>query len=96
MHLREGGRRRVVVEHAGLGLRDLCQRPEGDAVAGGETAAAHHAGLRGGGEFRHEPALADARIPVDRDQVRAPLARDAAQQAGKELELGVAADDRRA
>ena len=57
-------------------LQHLGERPVADAVAVGETAAADDAGLRRRGlearqQLADQPALADARLAVERDEVRA-------------------------
>ena len=95
-HLGQRRRRVVGVQHAELALGDLGQRPEGDAVAVRQTATADDARLGGRRELGDQPALADARLAVDRHQVGAPLVGDAAEQAAQQLELGVASDQRRA
>ena len=100
-HARPRVLRGVGVEHLRVRLDDLGQRPVADPVAVGEAAPAHdpvrrRAGLEGREQLAHQPALADARLAVDRDEVRTALGDGAAVQRGEQLELPVAADERRA
>ncbi len=73
--LLEGLLGRLVVADAGRRLDHLGHGPVGDALAVGERAAEEGAhALERGGELADEPALADAGIAVDREEVRAPVA----------------------
>ena len=85
---------RVRLEHLG-------QRPVADAVAVGEAAAAHDVrrrrrGLEPREQLADEAALADAGLAVERHEMRAPLVDDAPVGRGQQLELALAADERRA
>ena len=77
-------------------LDHLGERPVGDALAVGQAAAGEHGrALEPGDELAREPALADAGLAVDREQVRAAVADGALERVLEQLELGVAPDERR-
>ena len=77
-------------------LQDLGERPVGDAVAVREAAPDEDPrALEPREQLAHEPALADAGVAVDRDELRALLGDDALLQREQEVELAVAADERR-
>ena len=87
---------RVVVRDAGEALQDLGERPVGDAVAVGEAAPDEDPrALEPREQLAHEPALADAGVAVDRDELRALLGDHALLQREQEVELALAADQRR-
>ena len=80
----------------GGGLDHLGQRPVGDAFSVGQAAAAEHGrALEAADELARQAALPHARLAVDRDQVRAPVAGDALERVGEQVELGVASDQGR-
>ena len=63
---------RIVVGDPGRGLDHLAERPVGDALAVRKRAAHEHARpLEPVEELPREPALPDARLAVDREEVRA-------------------------
>ena len=87
---------RVVVGDAGRALDHLGERPVGDALAVGQAAAGQHRGaLDRAGELAREPALPHAGLAVHREQVRAAVAEGAVVGVLEQLELGLAADERR-
>ena len=87
---------RVVVRDPGRDLDHLGERPVGDALAVGQAAAGEdRRALDAREELAREPALADAGLAVDREQVRAPVADGALERVLEQLELGLAADERR-
>jgi hypothetical protein len=88
---------RVVLEDDGLGLEDLAERPQRDAVAVGEAAADDDLGLHleRGDQLAHEAALAHAGVPCDRGQVRRALVPDTGEEGAQDLELAVPAHHRR-
>ena len=93
--------RRVGVADVREPLQDLGERPVRHAVAVGQASAPHDRRRRieplcPPDELGDEPALAHARVPVDRDQVRLSLLGGALVEAPEELELTVASDHRRA
>ena len=86
---------RVVVRDAGEALQDLGERPVGDAVAVGEAAPDEDPrALEPREQLAHEPALADAGVAVDRDELRALLGDHALLQREQQVELALAADER--
>ena len=86
----------IVVGDPGRGLHHLGERPVRDALAVGEAAAGEHGrALEARDELAREPALADARLAVDREQVRAAVAHGALERVLEQLELVLAADERR-
>ena len=88
---------RVVVGDARNGLDHLGQGPVGDALAVREAATdEHRCALEPVDELAREPALADAGLAVDREQVGAAVAHRAVEGVAEQLELGFAADQRRA
>ena len=92
-------RRAVGLEHAGLGLDDLAERPEGDALGVGRRASkaevdeVHHL-VDAPEELEDEPALADPRLADDRHELRRAAAADAVEHAEQEGELRATADQR--
>ena len=87
---------RVVVGDPGRRLHHLGERPVRDALAVGKAAAGEDGrALETGDELAREPALADAGVAVDRDERGAPVADAARERVLEQLELGVAADERR-
>ena len=87
---------RVVVRDPRGGLDHLGERPVGDALAVRQRAAGEHRrALERLDELPREPALADARIAVDREQVRALVLDRAVIGVLEQLQLLVAADERR-
>src|SRR5581483_9056381 len=87
---------RVVVGDAGRGLHHLGERPVRDALAVRERAAEEDGrALDAGYELAREAALADAGIAVDRDERGAARADGALVRVLEQLELALAADERR-
>jgi hypothetical protein len=87
---------RVVVDDPGCALHHLGERPVGDALAVRQAAAGENGGaLERLAELVREAALADAGLAVDREQVRAAVAQRPVVGVLQQLELGVAADQRR-
>jgi hypothetical protein len=89
---------RVGIEQPGVCLDDLAQRPEGDALAIWEAAAlapVHEVGkvVDEGEELRRQPALADAWLADDRDELDRPLPVCPAEEALEQLQLVVAPDE---
>ena len=87
---------RVVVRDPGRDLDHLCEGPVRDALAvreraAGENCRAFHA-VR---ELTREAALADARLAVDREEMRATVADHASKRVVQQLELVLAADEAR-
>ena len=82
---------------AGRLAHHLAQRPEGDAVAVGEAAAANDARARAGtgDHLARQPRFADAGIADQGDEPRRATLRDLAQRLVDRLQLLLAADDRR-
>ena len=91
---------RVLLEHAGLGLDDLAERPQRHAVAVGETAS-----LTPGDELRigvddalqlvDEAALPEPGDADEGDELRRPLVQRAVERVAEDGELAVAADELR-
>ena len=77
-------------------LQNLGERPVGDAVAVREAAPDEDPrALEPREQLAHEPALTDAGIAVDRDELRAVLSDHALLQREQEVELALATDERR-
>ena len=86
----------IVVRDAGGGLHHLAQRPVRDALAVRKRTAHENArALDAVEELSREAALPDARLAVDREEVSAPVAQAAVERVLEQLELGLAADERR-
>ena len=95
--LLEGFLERVVVGDPGRRLDHLRERPVRDALAVREAASGEDArALDAVRELAREPALPDARLAVDREQVRAAVPHGPRVRVVEELELRVAAHERRA
>ena len=97
----EGDLRRIAIADVREPLEDLRERPVGDPVAVRQASPAHDRRRRvesicPADELGDEPALADARVAVDRDEVRPSLLGRPLVEAPQELELAVASDHRRA
>ena len=92
--------RRVGLEDAGVGLDDLAERPERDAVAVGEAAAlppVRRAPARSStqvAELREQARLADPGLAGDRDELDLRLAEHALERVLEQPELALAADER--
>ena len=87
---------RVVVGDAGRGLDHLGDRPVGHALSVREAAAPEHGcALEPVDELAREPALANAGLAVERDERRASVSDGAGVRVLEQLELGLAADERR-
>ena len=87
---------RVVVGDPGRALDHLGERPVGDTLSVGQAAAREDGcALEALDELAREPALADAGLAVDREQVGAPVAQRAVVGVAQQLELRVAPDERR-
>ena len=87
---------RVVIGDSRGGLHHLGKRPVRHALAVGQsTAAKHGRALEAFHELVCEPALADARVAVDREQVCTAIADGAFVRVLEQLELGLAADEGR-
>ena len=95
--LRRGLLCAIGVEHDCLGLEHLGQRRERGALAVRQAAPDQHGrlGLEQRDELAHEPALADARVADERDELRAAFPADAVEGRSQRGELMVAADERR-
>ena len=86
----------VVVGDPGRRLHHLGERPVGDPLAVGQAAAGQHGrALERADELTDKAALADPRLAVNGDEVRAPVARGTLEGVGEQVELGFAADQRR-
>ena len=97
MQLLERLLERVVVGDARGGLDHLRQRPVRDALAVREAAAREDArALEAVDELARQPALPDARLAEDGEQVGAAVAHGAIEGVLQQLELGLAPDERRA
>ena len=93
--------RRVLLEDAGLGLEDLPQRPQRDSVAVGEAATLAPRDDLGIGvddslQLEDEPALADARNPDERQELRRSLVTRSFERVPDDAELPLASDQLRA
>ena len=87
---------RVVVGDSGGRLDHVRERRVGHAFAVGKRAAGEdRGGLETADELVREPALSDTRVAVDREEVRALVANGAQIRVLEQLELGVAAYERR-
>jgi len=87
---------RVVVRDPGRALDHLGERPVGDALAVGKAPAGEHGrALERVRELARQTALADPGLAVDREQVRAAVAQGALVGVLQQIQLGVAADERR-
>src|SRR5579864_5468353 len=87
---------RVVLGDAGRCLHHLGERPVRDTFAVGQAASRQHNGaVEPGGELAREPALPDTRVAVDGDEGCALVAHGPLERVLEQLELGVAADERR-
>ena len=98
--LLEGLGRRVRLEDARLGLHDLAERPERDAVAVRQAPSLAPADeIRPAvdllAELPDEPALSDAGLGDDGDELRRRLAQRTRERLAEQRELGVAADEER-
>src|SRR5262249_1665767 len=86
----------VVVRDSRGRLDHLGQRPVGDALAVGQrTADEHRRAFEPFEELSREPALPDAGIAVDREQVGATVSAGARVGVLEQLELGFSSDQRR-
>ena len=95
----EGDLRRIGVADVREPLQDLGERPIRHAVAVRQASPPHDRRCRieapsPPDELGDEPALADARVSVDRHEVRLALLGGALVEAAEELELTVASDHR--
>ena len=87
---------RLVVGDPDRRLDHLCERPVRDAFAVRQAAALEHAcAVHRVDELAGQPALADSRLAVDREDVRAAVAQRSLVRVLKQLQLGLAADERR-
>jgi hypothetical protein len=87
---------RIVIGDPGGGLDHLGERPVRDALAVGQRPARKHGrAFETFDELLREPALADARVAVDREQLRAAIADGAFVRVLQQLELRLAADEGR-
>src|SRR6185503_20551764 len=87
---------RVVVADARRRLHHLGERPVRDAFAVREAAAREHGrALEARDELAREAALPHTGIAVDRDERGAAVARRPRKRVLEQLELGLAADERR-
>ena len=98
--LRGGFVGRVGLEDSGVGLHDLAERPERDAVPVREAAALPPVDELGpvvdpGAELREQAGLADAGLAGDRDELDLRLADHALERVLEQTQLAVAADERR-
>ena len=94
--LLDGDVERVVVGDVRGALDHLGQGPVGDALAVRETPAVEDGrSFERGEELVGQAALADARLAVDRDEVRAAVALGAREGVLEQIELVVPADERR-
>ena len=94
----EGFEGRVRLEDAGLGLHDLTERPERDAVAVRQAPSLAPADeIRPAVDFLaelpDESALSDAGLGDDGDELRRRLAEGTRERLAEQRELGVAADE---
>ena len=88
----------VRLEDPRLGLDDLPERPERDALAVGQAAAVAPRDdvrplVERGAELGHEPALADPGLADDRDELHGRLALGAEERLEQERALVLAADE---
>ena len=87
---------RIVVRDAGRRLHHLGKRPVRDALAVGEAAAHQHGGaLDAGDELARKPALPHAGVAVEGEQRGAAVAHGAREGVLEQLELALAAHERR-
>ena len=87
---------RIVVGDVGRALHHLGQGPVGDALAVREAAALEDGrAFERGEELVHHAALADARLSVDGEEMRAPVADGPGERVLEELDLVVPPDERR-
>src|SRR5207247_10030394 len=87
---------RSVGADSGLGLHHLGERPVRHAFAVRERASCEDCdAFDTGKELADEPALADARLAVDGEDVRTPVAKCPLERVLEQLELRLAADERR-
>jgi hypothetical protein len=89
----------VGLQEAGVGLDDLPQRPERDAVAVGQAAALPPDDQLGPGvhersQLADEAGLADPRLADDRDQPHGPLGHGALEQPPQQVQFLLAAHER--
>ncbi len=85
---------RIVVRDSGGRLDHLGQRPVRHALAVGQRATGEDRGaLDSREEFPDQTALANARLPVDSEDVRAPVANRACQGVLEQIEFRLAADE---
>jgi hypothetical protein len=99
VQLGRGGRRAVRLEHAGLGLDDLAERPEGHALGVGRRASETEVDevqhlVDAAEQLEDEAALADPRLADDRHELRRATAAHAVEDAEQEGQLRAAADER--
>ena len=86
---------RLVVRDPDRRLDHLGERPVRHAFAVRQAAALEHArAVHGVDELAHEPALADARLAVDREEVRAAVTTRSLVRVLEQLQLGLATDER--
>ena len=90
--LANGGLRAVAVEHAGMSLEDLPEGPVRDPFTVGQAPPVDDLGgllqgLAPGLKLLHEPRLPDARLTVDRDEVRSAVGRHPAVERLEEFGL---------
>ena len=89
------GLHRVVVRDAGGGLDHLGERPVGDALAVRQRAAGEDRDALGAGEeLAQQPALPDAGLAVDGEDVRTAVADRPRKRVLEQLELRLAPDER--
>jgi hypothetical protein len=91
--------RRIAVQHPRVSLEDLRERPVRHAVPVGEAPAARHErprtlGLDPREELGDEPALADAGIAVDGQEMRPSFGGGSLEQRPKHIQLPIPADYR--
>src|SRR5262249_39619832 len=87
---------RIVVGDPGRRLHHLGERPVRDAFAVRQAAPTEDGGaLQARDELARQPALPDTRLAVDREQRGAAVARRTRERVLEQLELGLAADERR-
>ena len=87
---------RLVVGDPDRRLDHLGERPVRHALAVRQAAALEHAcAVHRVDELTGQPALADTRLAVDREDVRAAVAQRSLVRVLEQLELGLAADERR-
>ena len=99
--LGRGSRLVVRLEHPGLCLEDLSERPEADALAIGQRASLTPVGelaacLDRLEELVDEPALADARHADERDELGLAILPHTPERCDEDVELLFPADERRA